>query len=61
MSELKVEDKVGESEVACYRALISSFFTKVRINRMNQISYHDPATERTEIFFESTGQEIPDL
>jgi hypothetical protein len=28
---------VGESEVACYRALISSFFTKVRINRMNLI------------------------
>jgi hypothetical protein len=26
---------VDESDVACYRALISSFFTKVRINRMN--------------------------
>jgi hypothetical protein len=36
-------------------------FEEFHINRMNQISYHGPATELTEIFFESTGQEIPDL
>jgi hypothetical protein len=29
--------QTGENEVAGYRALISSFFTKVRISRMNLI------------------------
>jgi hypothetical protein len=33
-----VEDSGGENEVACYRALIS-FVMKVRINRMNLISF----------------------
>ncbi|MEK7288819.1 MAG: hypothetical protein AAB067_01460 [Planctomycetota bacterium] len=34
-----VKFSVGESEVAYYRALSSSFIMKVRINRMNQIYF----------------------
>jgi hypothetical protein len=38
---IEIIDKVGENEVACYRALISSFFTEVRINRMNHFYIRD--------------------
>jgi len=35
---LTIVDYIGESEVACYRTLISSIFMKVQVTGMNLIS-----------------------
>jgi hypothetical protein len=50
---IEVMYNVGESEVACYRALISSFCTGIRMDRINHFYIRDQHEDADNSFLKS--------